>query len=144
MSEAELDTFFERFEPRGTGLEPYFEDFLGGSARRSKSFAKKAVDVAKKGLTMLPGVGALIGQLKALVRPLLDRVLKMALDKLPPTAPTGRAPAGAAAARQGRGRDAEGEEQLAAPAVPDVSSIQQQFDLEVAIAAPSQTRPSKR
>ena len=30
MSESEVDQFFEQFEPRETGLEPYFEDFLGG------------------------------------------------------------------------------------------------------------------
>lgn len=85
MSEAEIDQFFERFEPRGTGLEPYFENFLDGLWNKAKSFAKTALNVAQKGLTLIPGLSGLISKLKALVRPLLNRVLKTAIDKLPPT-----------------------------------------------------------
>ena len=121
MSESELDTFLERLEPRGTGLEPYFEDFLGGLAKKVGAFAKKAVDVAKKGLTMIPGIGALIGKLKALVRPLLDRVLKMALDKLPPQL----RPVATQLAQRLLGTvasEASEEEDFAAPAVPDVAA----------------------
>jgi hypothetical protein len=131
MSESELDTFLERLEPRGTGLEPYFEDFLGGLAKKVGALAKKAVAVAKKGLTMIPGVGAMIGKLKALVRPLLDRVLKMALDKLPPQL----RPVAKQLAQRLLGKvasEATEEEDFAAPAVPDVTPVQQQFDLDVA------------
>jgi hypothetical protein len=131
MSEAELDTFFERLEPRGTGLEPYFEDFLGSLAKKVGSFAKKAVAVAKKGLTMIPGIGMLLGKLKALVRPLLDRVLKMALDKLPPQL----RPVAKQLAQKLLGKvtsEADEQEDYAAPAVPDVAAIQQQFDLDLA------------
>ena len=85
MSESEVDQFFEQFEPRATGLEPHFENFLGGLWKKAKSLANKAIDIAKKGLTLIPGIGALIGKLKALVRPILNRVLKTAIDKLPAT-----------------------------------------------------------
>lgn len=132
MSEDELDTFFERLEPGPTGLEPYFEDFLGSLAKKVTSFAKKAVDIAKRGLTMLPGIGPLIGRLKALVRPLLDRVLNVALDKLPPQLrPVARQLAQRLLGKV-TGETNDGEDEWAAPAVPDVASIQQEFDLEVA------------
>jgi hypothetical protein len=132
MSESELDALFEQFEPRGTGLEPYFEDFLGGLLSKAKSFAKKAIDVAKKGLTLIPGLGGLIDKLKALVRPLLQRVLKTAIDKLPPTLrPVARQLAqrvlGANVA------EVQGEDFAAAPAAPDLSAVQQQFDYEAAM-----------
>ena len=132
MSEAEVDTFFERFEPRGTGLEPYFENFLGKLVNKAKTLAKKALSVAAKGITLIPGLGGLIGKLKALVRPLLERVLKTAIDKLPPTLqPVARQLAqrvlGATA-----GEVEETQAFAAAPTAPDVSAIQQQFDLQAA------------
>ena len=46
MSESEVDRFFEQFEPRATGLEPYFENFLGGLWTKAKSLANKAIDFA--------------------------------------------------------------------------------------------------
>jgi hypothetical protein len=132
MSESELDALFEQFEPRGTGLEPYFEDFLGGLLSKAKSVAKKAIDVAKKGLTLIPGLGGLIAKLKALVKPLLQRVLKTAIDKLPPTLrPVAR---GLAQRVLGiNAAEAQGEDFAAAPAAPDLSAVQQQFDYEAAM-----------
>jgi hypothetical protein len=133
MSEAEFDQFFERFAPRDTGLEPYFEDFLGGLWKKVKNVAKKAVDVAKKGLTLLPGLSGLLSKLKALVRPLLNRVLRTAIDKLPTTLrPLARQLAqrvlGAAQVAEAQDEDFE-----AAPAAPDISAVQQQFDFEAAM-----------
>jgi hypothetical protein len=130
MSEAELDAVFERFESRGTGLEPYFEDWLGGLGKKLKTFANKALTVAKKGLAAFPGIGALIGKLKALVKPMLDRVLKIAIDKLPPAL---RPAARQLAQRMlGTGQVKDGPNAAAPPTVPDVSDIQQQLDLEMA------------
>lgn len=132
MSEAEIDGFFERFEPRATGLEPYFEDFLGKVFDKVKTFAKGALDIAKKGLTLIPGLGGLIAKLKALVRPLLNRVLRMAIDKLPPTL----RPLARQLARRVLGAsvgEVDAEDFEAAPAAPDVSAVQQQFDFEAAM-----------
>jgi hypothetical protein len=132
MGEAEVDQFFERLQPRVTGLEPYFEDFLGGLWKKAKSVAKKALDVAKKGLTLLPGLGGLISKLKALVRPLLNRVLKTAIDKLPPTL----RPIARQLAQRVLGTkvtEVDGEESEAALAAPDISAVQEQFDLEAAM-----------
>jgi len=76
MNEDELDRFFETFEPRETGLEQHFENFLGGLWKKVKSVAKTAVSAIGKGLMMIPGLSGLIDKLKALVKPLLDRVLR--------------------------------------------------------------------
>ncbi len=131
MSEAEIDSFFERYEPRGTGLEPHFENFLGGLWDKVKSVAKKVVDVAKKGISLIPGVGFLISKLKGLVKPMFERVLRMAIDKLPaPLQPYARQ---LAERFLGIKTNEASEDYAAAPAAPDVSSIQQQFDLEAAM-----------
>jgi hypothetical protein len=132
MSESEIDTFFERFEPRGTGLEPYFENFLGGLWKKAKSLAKKALDVAQKGITLIPGLSGLISKLKGLVRPLLNRVLKTAIDKLPATLqPLARQLAQRVLGVQAQ--EMQGEDFAAAPAAPDISVVQQQFDLEASM-----------
>jgi hypothetical protein len=131
MSESQVDSFFERFEPRATGLEAHFEDFLGGLLDKAKKLAKKAISVAQKGIALIPGLGGLISKLKALVRPLLNRVLKFAIDKLPPTL----RPLARQLAQRVLGPsagEAETEELVAAPTAPDVSVVQQQFDLEAA------------
>jgi len=131
MSDREFDAFFERFEPRATGLEQYFEDFLGGLVDKAKKLAQKAVSIAKKGITLIPGLAGLINKLKALVHPLLNRVLKTAIDKLPATL----RPAARQLAQRVLGVKAEieGEDFEAAPASPDVSAVQQQFDFETAM-----------
>jgi hypothetical protein len=136
MSEAQFEDFFDRFEPAETGLEAHFEDFLGKLFKKVKRVAKKAVALAKKGVALIPGLGALLSKLKALVQPLLDRVLRTALDKLPPTLRPlaqqvaghvlGGVAAAPAAATQAPSAPA------AAPATPDVSDVQQEFDLELA------------
>jgi hypothetical protein len=131
MSESEVDQFFEQFEPRGTGLEPHFENFLGGLWDKAKKLAKKGLAVAKKGLTLIPGLRALISKLKGLVRPLLDRVLRMAIDKLPPTL----RPLARQLAQRVLGTkvgEVEGEEFEQTPAAPDVAAFQRQFDFDAA------------
>jgi len=130
MNEEEVDRFFEQFEPRETGLEPHFENFLGGLWKKAKSFAKKAIDIAKKGITLIPGIGLLIGKLKALVRPILNRVLKSAIDKLPATLqPLARQLAQRVLGVPAKEAEADFE---AAPAAPDITTVQRQFDLEAA------------
>src|SRR5262245_55189985 len=130
MSESEVDRFFEQFEPRETGLEQHFENFLSGLWNKAKGLAKKALDVAKKGLTMIPGIGLLIGKLKALVMPILNRVLKVAIDKLPTTLqPLARQLAQRVLGVPAKEAEADFE---AAPAAPDISAVQRQFDFEAA------------
>ena len=131
MSESELDQLFERFEPRDTGLEAHFENFLGGLWNKAKSFAKKAIDIAQKGIMAIPGLSGAISKLKELVKPLLDRVLRTAIDKLPaPLRPVAQQLAQRLLGLTAQEADNEGFE--AAPAAPDISAVQEQFDLEAA------------
>jgi hypothetical protein len=128
LTENQIDEIFARLEPQGTGLEMYFEDFLGGLVKKLKGFAKKAIDVAKKGLSILP-VGILLKQVKRILPSLLKRVLKVALDRLPQAV----RPAARQLAQRVFGSELEQDEDLVgASAGPDVSEIQQQFDLELA------------
>lgn len=81
-SARQLDELLDSVEPEHLGIEG-FDQFLGGWLGKMKKavggMARTAMNVAGK---MLP-VGALLDRLKALVRPLLDRVLKAALNMLP-------------------------------------------------------------
>jgi hypothetical protein len=129
MSAAELDQLFERLTPRGTGLEPYFEDFLGGLGKKLKKIASKAIEVGS--MVMLPGVGLLISKLKPLLMPLLQRVLNIALDKLPPTLrPVARQLAQRLLGTKVSSEDSEDFD--ASPTTPNLETIQQQFDLDTA------------
>lgn len=76
MTESEVEALFERFAPIPEMLSPVFEDFLKKFLKKAKS----AVNIASK---MMP-VNLILGKLKVLVNPLLTRVLKFALNKLPP------------------------------------------------------------
>lgn len=133
MSETELDRFVDQFEPEATGLEQYFEDFLKGLAKKAGKLVKSVATIAKKGLTMLPGIGLILGKLKALVGPLLNRVLKMALDKLPPKLrPAARQLAQKLLGKVVKEAEEEDEDTETAETTPNASAIQQQFDLDVA------------
>jgi len=135
LDEHELDALFERFEPRDTGLEAHLEGFLGGLLKKAKKVVSGAVSLAKRGVAaavkVIPGLSGLIERLKALVKPLLDRVLRTALDKLPPGL---RAPAQALAQRVlgGVGMREVADTSAEAPAVPEVPSLQHELDLELA------------
>jgi hypothetical protein len=134
MDEEAVDRLLDPFAPTGTGLEQYFEDFLGGLFNKAKTLVKKAASLAQKGLTLIPGVGAILNKLKALVRPLLNRVLRGAIDRLPPALrPVARQLSQRLLGNIVRETDEAATEMLgAAPASPDPSAIQQQFDLDVA------------
>lgn len=125
LTEVQLDEIFERVEPRGTGLEPAFEDFLGGFGRALKKFARKAIKVAK---SIVP-IGLLLNQARRLLRPLLSMVIKKARDQLP----ADLQPLATQLAQKLFGIQAErGEDTAGAAALPDVSRIQREFDLQLA------------
>ncbi|HKP15531.1 MAG TPA: hypothetical protein VJT85_05685, partial [Gemmatimonadaceae bacterium] len=84
MSDGEVDELFEGFAPMEGELSPAFEGFLGGLLKK----AKGAINAARKVATKVAGVIALphmliLNRLKGLVNPLLERVLRFAIDKLP-------------------------------------------------------------
>ncbi len=85
-NEASIDMFFETLEINNDGLSPVQEQFLGGLIKKAKSIVKSGVNLAKKGIAavgkILP-INLILSRLKALVKPLLDKVLKSLIGKLP-------------------------------------------------------------
>ncbi len=85
-SEAEIERFFSEFEYDNSRFSPAQEQLFGGIFDKIKSVVKKGVDLAKKGISVvgkfLP-INIILGKLKGLIRPLLDKVLKFAIGKLP-------------------------------------------------------------
>jgi hypothetical protein len=133
MTELELNRFFEQFEQRGTGLEPLFEDFLGGLLNKAKRIVSGAVTLAKKGVAaairVIPGLSGLLGKLKGLIKPLLNRVLRFALNRLPPAL---RGPARMLAQRVLGRIGVREDEEIEGAATPDLKSVQRDFDLGAA------------
>jgi hypothetical protein len=74
LGEDEIETRVDRYQP-ATGLTPNFEEFLG---KLKKAF-KKVAKVAAK----FSPIGLILGKLKALIKPLLKRVIQTAIGKLP-------------------------------------------------------------
>ncbi|GAA3087692.1 hypothetical protein [Streptosporangium carneum] len=127
MTGSDLETFLASAGEAPLLGSEGFDEFLGGLVRKAKKLIKGAADMARKGVAavgrMLP-VGALLNKLKALVRPLLRRVLMAALNKLPPTV---RPVAKTLAAKLGLGEASE------AQVGPEpVAGLSAQFDLEMA------------
>lgn len=81
LREGELDAFAEGYTP-ATAIGPEFEEFLG---KLAKKVARGVKAVAKKAgtLAMKVGLGPILNKIKALVKPLLDKVLQTAIGKLP-------------------------------------------------------------
>ncbi|MEJ2886320.1 hypothetical protein [Actinomycetospora aeridis] len=91
----DLDSLLESWAPEpGESGGVAVEQFLGGLLKKAGSLVKGVVKVAKKGIAavskVLP-IGAILSKLKGLVRPLLTRVLKAAINRLPePVRPIAR------------------------------------------------------
>ena len=81
LSREQIDNLVDRYQPSAE-LSPSFEQFFG----KLKSWASKAVDLAKKGISAAAklGLGPILDKLKGLVKPLLQRVIQTAIGKLPP------------------------------------------------------------
>jgi hypothetical protein len=87
MSEAEIDTLLSQYEVPTGQFSPNSELFLENFLGKLKRVVKGAVNLVKKGISVAAtlGLGPILDKLKRFVRPLLKRVLKFALNKLPPT-----------------------------------------------------------
>ena len=77
-SDAEVDTLLERFAPPAHDLSPVADQFFGGLLKK----AKGAIKAVKKVTSFLPH-NLILNKLKALVRPLLEKVLRSALNRVP-------------------------------------------------------------
>lgn len=136
-SEDQLEEWFEQYEPNRSDLSPAFEDFLKGVWRKVKKVAKGVSQVAKKGLKVAAtiatgGVTAILGKIKQLIRPLLNRVLRFAIGKLPPFL---QPAAGQLAKRLLGVGETVGEayeEQQAEPIGAETDNIQRELDVQIA------------
>jgi hypothetical protein len=85
-SNQEIESFFAELPFQHGQFSPAQEQFLGGFFNKVKSVVSKGVELAKKGIQVvgkiLP-VNLILQKIKGLVRPLLDKVLKFAIGKLP-------------------------------------------------------------
>src|SRR5215208_1749935 len=132
MSEAEIDTLLNRYEVPRDQLSPSSEYFLENFLGKLKRAVKGAVNLAKKGISVVGklGLGPILEKLKGLVRPLLNRVLKVALNKLPPSL----RPVAQQLAKRFLGEATEEEaseeapEDREEPAAPDATRVQVELD----------------
>jgi len=80
----QVSAFFEAYTP-SQEMGPSFENLFGGLLKSIKRVAGKAIDLAKKGVGTLASMalGPLLSKLKDIIKPLLERVLRAAITKLP-------------------------------------------------------------
>jgi hypothetical protein len=84
LAPAQLDELLDRFDPGPSTVSPAGEEFIGGLIKKAKSVVKSVVKAAGKvAKAALPILGPILNKLKALIRPLLRRVLGIAINKLP-------------------------------------------------------------
>ncbi|MET0634662.1 MAG: hypothetical protein ABWZ25_01470 [Chitinophagaceae bacterium] len=81
-----VEMFFETLEFNHGQYTPAQEQFFGKIFKKVQSVVKKGVDLAKKGVAAvgkLMPINIVLKKLKGLIKPLLDKVLKFAIGKLP-------------------------------------------------------------
>jgi len=86
QSESEVESFFETLEFSHQNYTPAQDQFFGKILSKVKSVVKKGVALAKKGIAAVGKIMPLnlvLNKIKGLVKPLLDKVLKFAIGKLP-------------------------------------------------------------
>ncbi len=85
-SETEIESFFSNLEFNHAAYSPAQEQFFGKIFNKVKSVVSAGVNLAKKGINavgkLLP-INILLDKIKGLIKPLLDKVLKFAIGKLP-------------------------------------------------------------
>jgi hypothetical protein len=140
MSEAEIDTFLNRYEVPRDQLSPNSEYFLENFLGKLKSAFKGAVNLAKKGIKVAATLGLgpiitkLIGWFRRVAGPLVKRVVQVALNKIPPSL----RPAAQQLAKRFLGEAPneeafeEAPEDREDPATPDHREIQRGLDVQIA------------
>ncbi|MDQ6477270.1 hypothetical protein [Dyadobacter sp. LHD-138] len=82
----EFESFFDRLEFNHGNFSPVQEQFFGKIFKKVKSVVSKGIDLAKKGIAAVGKIMPLnivLGKIKSLINPLLQKVLKFAIGKLP-------------------------------------------------------------
>lgn len=89
LMEPEFDAFVDGYTPSAP-MAPEFENFFGSLLRKVGKVAKAAAGAAWKGIKAV-ALGPIFGQLRKLLRPIIDMVLKRAIGALPaPLQPVAR------------------------------------------------------
>jgi hypothetical protein len=119
---AEVEAFIDRYEPQNS-LSPSFENFFG-------SLIKKVGSLAKKGISLVGQLGLkpILEKLKQLLKPLLKKVLGMAINKLP----VALRPIAEQLRKRFLNLEFEEEDTSEEDATPDISGIQREFDEQIA------------
>ena len=81
LVQGEIESFAESYAPPAT-IEPAFEDFLGKLVKKVAKGVKAVAGKAVRGIAKL-GLGPILAKIKALIRPLLNRVMQKAIGRLP-------------------------------------------------------------
>src|SRR4051812_27626122 len=131
LTEMEIERLVDEAAASHVPLEPALENFFGKLIDKAKALAKKGTALANK----ISPIHILLGRVKGLIRPMIQKVLQMAMDKLPPSV----RPLAARLARQfvpqlGQflpGQPASSGAATGPEAAPDVGIIQHEFDQRV-------------
>lgn len=123
LGESELESFINRYTSQ-THLSPSFENFFDSFIGKVGKFIGKGI----KALGKL-GLNAILPKLKQLINPLLQKVLGMAINKLP----VALRPVAEQLAKRWLKQEFEEEDVLEAEdATPNISVIQSEFDQQMA------------
>ncbi len=135
FSSEQLDEMLDRFDPASGELTPAGEEFVGKLVKKAKRAVKVVANVAKAaGKLAAPFLAPMLKRLRVMVKPLLDRVLSLAIGRLPePLQPAARSLANKILAKAAP--SFEGEDEGMAPAVNiDAEGLADSFDLRLAEA----------
>lgn len=86
LNESAVEQLFETIEYDHSALTPAQDQFLGNVFKKVRSVASTVTNLAKKGANLLGKLSPLhliLKKLEPLMKPILDRVLKFAIGKLP-------------------------------------------------------------
>lgn len=133
MDESNLDNFFDQFFPQSGSVPPQFEEFLNKVVKKLKDIGKAGWKLARQGANAIGKIfpiGKLLKKLGKLVRPLLNKIIRFAINKLPLSLRTAATVLGR---KLGILREIESEEEAwgGVPTTPEVESIAQDFDVSV-------------
>lgn len=137
LSAAELDEALGRFDPQPGELTVAGEEFIGRIVKKAKQAVRVVASAAKAaGKLAAPFLGPVLSRLRVLVRPLLNRVLSLAIGRLPaPLQPTARSLAAKLMAKVAPAGEGEAEVGEMAPSVAvDAETLADSFDMRLAEA----------
>ncbi len=122
LDEAEIESFIDRYEPQNS-LSPSFENFFGSLLKKAGGLVKQGINLAGN-FALKP----ILQKLKQLIMPLVQRVVKQGINKLP----AALRPVADQFAKRLLNQEFEEEATTEEDATPDVSGIQREFDGQIA------------